>query len=110
MSVHTRMRRIKLRRAAASTKIKRKIRATPNTSKSAHWREVFKDELKKYGETGLMLRGCRLKAELTQVELGEAIGVAQKHISEMENGKRSIGKGMAMRFAKFFKTDYRKFL
>ena len=78
--------------------------------RSAHWREVFKEELEKYGEAGLMLRGSRLKAELTQKELADALGISQNHISEMENGKRSIGKVMALRLAKFFKTDYRKFL
>lgn len=57
-----------------------------------------------------MLRGSRLKAELTQKELADALGVSQNHISEMEHGKRPIGKVMALRLAKFFKTDYRKFL
>ena len=75
-----------------------------------HWRELFKKELKKYGEAGLMLRGCRYKEKLTQKELADAIGVSQHHISEMENGKRTIGKVMALRFAKLFNTDYRKFL
>ena len=57
-----------------------------------------------------MLRGSRHKAELTQKELADILGVSQNHISEMENAKRSIGKVMALRLAKFFKTDYRKFL
>ncbi len=102
MQAHTKTRRIK-RVACSRIKVKKTERSLP-------WREVFKEELKKYGEPGLMLRGSRYKAELTQKELAEAIGVSQNHISEMENGKRSIGKMMALRFAKFFKTDYRKFL
>ena len=77
---------------------------------STPWREVFKDELKKYGEAALMLRGGRHKAEMTQKELAEALGINQSHISEMENSKRPIGKVMALRLAKIFKTDYRKFL
>ena len=74
------------------------------------WREVFKKELKKYGEAALLLRGSRHKRELTQKELADALGIPQNHISEMENGKRPIGKVMALRLAKVFKTDYRKFL
>ena len=102
MSVHTRTRHTK--RASASRK---KTKARPT---STHWREVFKEELKKYGEAGLMLRGSRYKASMTQKELAEALGISQNHISEMEHGKRPIGKVMALRLAKFFKTDYRKFL
>jgi len=64
----------------------------------------------KYGEAALMLRGSRHKAELTQTQLADALGIDQHHISEMENGKRPIGKVMAVRFGHFFKTDYRKFL
>jgi DNA-binding XRE family transcriptional regulator len=75
-----------------------------------HWREVFKEELEKYGEAALMLRGSRHRLELTQKELADALGIPQNHISEMENGKRPIGKVMALRLGKFFKTDYRKFL
>ena len=57
-----------------------------------------------------MLRGSRQKAEMTQKELADALGIAQHHISEMENGLRPIGKEMAKRLATFFKTDYRIFL
>jgi plasmid maintenance system antidote protein VapI len=104
MSVHTRTRRTK-RIATPRPRIKARSKR-----KSAHWREVFKEELEKYGEAGLMLRGSRYKAELTQKELADALGISQNNISEMENGKRPIGKVMALRLAKFFKTDYRKFL
>ena len=80
------------------------------TKRSTPWREVFKEELEKYGEAVLMLRGSRHKLELTQKELADALGIPQNHISEMESGKRPIGKVMALRLGKFFKTDYRKFL
>jgi plasmid maintenance system antidote protein VapI len=83
---------------------------TRTRHKSTPWREVFKKELKKYGEAGLMLCGSRYKAGLTQKELAHALGISQNHITEMENGKRSVGKVMALRLAKFFKTNYRKFL
>jgi plasmid maintenance system antidote protein VapI len=57
-----------------------------------------------------MLRGSRLKSGVTQQALAEALGISQHHISEMENGKRPIGKEMAKRLAKFFKTNYQIFL
>lgn len=74
------------------------------------WREVYRKELEEYGEAALMLRGSRHKAELTQAQVAEALGISQHHISEMENGKRPIGKEMALRLGRLFKTDYRKFL
>ncbi|HKY99943.1 MAG TPA: helix-turn-helix transcriptional regulator [Rhabdochlamydiaceae bacterium] len=104
MLVHTKTRHTR-RASAPKSKAKAKSKA-----KSTHWREVFKEELEKYGDPGLMLSGCRHKAGLTQKELADAVGISQNHISEMENGKRTIGKVMALRFAKHFDTDYRKFL
>jgi DNA-binding XRE family transcriptional regulator len=74
------------------------------------WRDAFKDEIESYGEGGLMLRGSRQKAEMTQKDLAETLGISQHHISEMENGKRPIGKLMAKRFAEVFQCDYRIFL
>ncbi len=37
------------------------------------------------------------------------MGVSQTHISEMEHGKRPIGKEMARRLAKVLKVNYRVF-
>lgn len=58
----------------------------------------------------ISLRGSRHKARLTQVELAEQLGVQQAHLSQMENGKRPIGKKMALRLARIFSCDYRAFL
>lgn len=57
-----------------------------------------------------MLRGARYKAELTQKELAVELDIYQHHLSEMENGKRPIGKDMAKRLANVLKCDYRLFL
>jgi plasmid maintenance system antidote protein VapI len=38
------------------------------------------------------------------------LGISQAHISEMEHGRRPIGKEMARRLAKLLKVDYRVFL
>lgn len=97
MSVHTKTPRTK-------------ARCNPVRKKRATWREVAEKEIRRFSESGVMLRGCRYKKKLTQVALAKAIDISQNHISEMENGKRPIGKAMAKRFADFFKTDYRVFL
>lgn len=39
-----------------------------------------------------------------------ALLIAQTNISQMELGKRTIGKNLAKKLAAFFKTDYRLFL
>lgn len=58
-----------------------------------------------------MLRGARQKADMTQAELAAKLDdVRQHHLSEMENGKRPIGKDMAKRLAAVLKCDYRVFL
>ena len=56
------------------------------------------------------LKGGRNMAGLSQQELADAIGVAKSNISEMERGKRGIGKEMAKRLARVLDTDYRVFL
>jgi plasmid maintenance system antidote protein VapI len=42
--------------------------------------------------------------------LAELTGIPQRHISEMENGKRVIGKELAKRLGKALKADYKVFL
>lgn len=74
------------------------------------WRDAFKAGIEEASEVALVLRGNRYKAELTQKELAEKIDVKPHHISEMEHGKRSIGKNIAHRLAEVFNVDYRVFL
>lgn len=57
-----------------------------------------------------MLRGSRYKAGWTQKDLAAALDMKQHHVSEMENGKRPIGKAMAKRLAEVFECDYRIFV
>ena len=59
---------------------------------------------------GSAIRGLRYREEFTQAQLAEKIGVKRHHISEMENGKRPIGKEMAKRLAEVLHTDYKVFL
>lgn len=58
----------------------------------------------------VMLRGLRNREGITQTELGKLLDVEQTNISQMELGKRQIGKQIAKRLAKVFNTDYRLFL
>jgi len=72
--------------------------------------EVFKDLHDKHGKVGTTIRGFRSRDGMTQVELAEKLAIRQSHVSQMENGKRVIGKKLAQKLAKIFKTDYRLFL
>lgn len=70
--------------------------------------EVFPEYISK-GKT-IALRAYRTREDLTQRELAGKVGIPQRHISEMENGKRPIGKEMARRFAEVLGVDYRALL
>jgi len=59
---------------------------------------------------GVTLRGFRQRDRLSQGELAEKIGAKQNHISEMESGKRAIGKAIAKKLAEVFSTSYKVFL
>lgn len=56
------------------------------------------------------LRGARYKEDMTQKELADRLDVRQSHLSEMENGKRPIGKNMAKKLASVFNCDFRIFM
>lgn len=59
---------------------------------------------------GVYLRGIRHREELTQQQLAEKTGIPRRHISEMEAGKRPIGKATAHKLAEALNVDYRLFL
>jgi DNA-binding XRE family transcriptional regulator len=67
--------------------------------------EVFPDL-----HQGSAIRGLRLREGLTQEQLAGLLGVKRTNLSEMENGKRPIGKKMAKRLAQVLKTNYKVFL
>ena len=72
--------------------------------------EVFKDLYAKYGKSGVVLRGLRIREDLSQAELAAKLDCPQPWISAWESGTRALGKKMAQKLAKIFKTDYRVFL
>jgi DNA-binding XRE family transcriptional regulator len=59
---------------------------------------------------GVYLKGIRYREDLTQVQLADATGIPRRHISEMENGKRAIGKERAKKLAAALHIDYRMLL
>jgi len=73
------------------------------------WREVF-SEYSDEQLPGVALAGARHKEGLSQVQLAKFTGIPQRHISEMENGKRPIGKEMAKRLGKVLNMNYKVFL
>jgi transcriptional regulator with XRE-family HTH domain len=62
------------------------------------------------GTPGQRLVGARSKEGLTQRQLAAETGIPQRHLSEMERGKRPIGKARAQVLGKALHTDYRLFL
>jgi DNA-binding XRE family transcriptional regulator len=59
---------------------------------------------------GTLLRGSRNREGLTQLELAEKCGISRHHISEMESGKRTIGKQNAAKLGSVLNVDPRLFL
>lgn len=72
--------------------------------------EVFKNLHRKYGKVGATIRGFRSRDGMTQIELAKKLNIRQSHISQMEHGKRGIGKKMAQKLGKLFNTHYQLFL
>lgn len=72
------------------------------------WRQAL--DLKDEEIPGLALRGARGKEGLTQKELAERTGIPQRHISEMENGRRAIGKDRAKRLGEALSISWKVFL
>lgn len=59
---------------------------------------------------GVFLAGARYREGLTQIQLAEFTGIPRRHLSEMENGKRPIGKQSARKLAAVLHVEARRFL
>ncbi|MDY6824683.1 MAG: helix-turn-helix transcriptional regulator [Thermodesulfobacteriota bacterium] len=79
-----------------------------DTSDSVSWRDAFPEY--RDNEPGAALAGARYKENLTQRQLSDLTGIPQRHISEMENGKRTIGRKNARLLADALNIDYRVFM
>ena len=58
------------------------------------WKEMQSNRI------GNLLAGARLKANLSQVQLAQKLGIRQNMISDYERGKRKLSSTMAERIAK----------
>ena len=75
---------------------------------SLPWRDALG-----FGEAelpGVYLAGARYREGLTQVQLSELTGIPRRHLSEMENSKRPIGKQTARKLAEALHVEARRFL
>jgi len=80
-----------------------------DSSKSATLEEAFPEY--RANPLGTALRGARYREGVTQRELALLTGIPQRHISEMENDKRQIGRERAKKLAEALHVvDYRVFL
>ena len=73
------------------------------------WRDAFPDEFSE-NEGGICLRVTRGRKGLSQTALAHMTGIPQPHISEMEGGKRPIGKKNASLLGEALEVNYRVFL
>jgi DNA-binding XRE family transcriptional regulator len=99
---------MKLRRMAQALKVK-DVTEWELEEKEYYGIEELSPETT-WNRGGISIRGGRGKEGLTQKQLAELTGIAQHHISEMENGKRPIGKETARKLAAALNVDYRIFL
>ena len=72
--------------------------------------QVFKNLDQKHGKIGVTIKGLRARDNLTQLDLAKKLKIHQTHVSQIENGKRCIGKKLAQKLATVFHSDYRLFL
>lgn len=61
------------------------------------WKEMQSNRI------GNLLSGARLKANLSQAQLAQKLGIRQNMISDYERGKRRLSPSMAKRIAKILK-------
>ncbi len=61
------------------------------------WKEMQSNRI------GNLLSGARLKANLSQSQLAEKLGIRQNMISDYERGKRRLSPAMAKRITKLLK-------
>jgi ribosome-binding protein aMBF1 (putative translation factor) len=78
--------------------------------KSLTIQTIFEKLDKKYTKAGALLKGLRLREGMSQVVFAKKVNVTQANLSNMENGRRPIGKMIAKRIEKAFGVNYRYFL
>jgi DNA-binding XRE family transcriptional regulator len=59
---------------------------------------------------GKIVRGLRVKEDITQDELAKRLGIAQTRVSEIESGERPISCNMAKRLGEVFNISPKAFV
>ena len=77
---------------------------------SISYEAFFEKHFPSKTEQEITLAGYRYREDLTQQQLAELTGINRRHISEMEHGKRPIGKENAKKLAEVLHCDYRSLL
>src|SRR5690348_5420984 len=54
------------------------------------WRDAFKEMFGDESHASVNLRGLRYREDMTQAQLGKALGIGQSNVSKFERGKRLI--------------------
>jgi len=66
------------------------------------WRVPFeKDIAKAGGDVAYAVRSGRNMSGVGQIEFAKRLGIAQPHLSEIENGKRLVGKSWRRNWGSF---------
>jgi DNA-binding XRE family transcriptional regulator len=103
--------RLKLSRTHAE-KVKNFVAAIASQpeSDSISYEAFFEKHFPGKTEQEITLAGYRYRENLTQQRLADLTGTHRRHISEMEHGKRLIGKENAKKLARVLNCDYQKLL
>jgi len=72
--------------------------------------EFFDKHFSGQSKASVALKGYRYRENLTQQQVSDTTGIPQRHLSEMENGKRGIGPANAKKLAVVLNCDYRSLL
>lgn len=82
----------------------KKAKKNHQPSSSMPPEEAFAEVNAKYEKAGALLKAVRLREGLNQKDFAALIKIAQGELSKMESGKRPVGKVLAARIAKKFKS------
>ena len=58
----------------------------------------------------MYFRGIRQREDLTQKQMADVLSLTQSNISDIERGRRPIGKALAKKIAERFNAEYRLLL
>lgn len=70
-------------------------------------KEKFQGETELYARFGIMVRDRRLKKNITQAQLGEAVGVSKVWVCELEKGESRVTLSDALNLLKILRMPLR---